>query len=281
MKWTDYDGMSCVICEDDEIAERLEDLSARMFVGLNGSGYARCDLRLDAHGTPQMLEINPNCGVFYEPKDAGSADFILLNDPGGHRAFLDTIMRAGIKRQSRRRKPWIIRTDRSGNAHTEARVAIPEGALIEPFEERAQWLVTKSHQERNWDLREKDWFARYAWPLTDEVYVAWSKDPSDWKPINHSCNPNAWLNGLDVVARRAIAPGEEITLDYATFYNENMPSFACSCGASDCRGTIRGTDYLEPFVERYGEHISDYVRRRRAEAAATRLGLAPPEPSPL
>jgi hypothetical protein len=27
--------------------------------------------------------------------------------------------------------------------------------------------------------------------------------------------------------------------------------------------TIRGTDYLEPFMERYGDHVSDYVRTRR------------------
>ncbi|HRW09829.1 MAG TPA: hypothetical protein P5121_32230, partial [Caldilineaceae bacterium] len=63
--------------------------------------------------------------------------------------------------------------------------------------------------------------------------------------------------------RRAIAPGEEITLDYATFHNEIMAEFVCTCGAPDCRGLIRGTDYREPFVERYGEHISDYVRTKR------------------
>ena len=47
-----------------------------------------------------MLEINPNCGLFYEPKDAGSADFILLNDPDGHTGFLDTIITAAMKRVS-------------------------------------------------------------------------------------------------------------------------------------------------------------------------------------
>src|SRR5581483_5291019 len=34
--------------------------------------------------------------------------------------------------------------------------------------------------------------------------------------INHSCNSNLWLQDeVTVVARKAIAPGEELTLDYA------------------------------------------------------------------
>jgi hypothetical protein len=42
-----------------------------------------------------------------------------------------------------------------------------------------------------------------------------------------------------------------------------MDDFFCHCGADSCRGIIRGTDYRESFVERYGEHVSDYVRRKR------------------
>ena len=26
------------------------------------------------------------------------------------------------------------------------------------------------------------------------------KDPEDWKPINHACDPNAWLDGLNLTA---------------------------------------------------------------------------------
>ena len=84
--------------------------------------------------------------------------------------------------------------------------------------------------------------------------------------MNHSCEPTAWLDGLDVMARLPLERGDEITLDYATFYNERMPAFACSCGTPACRGVIRGDDYLRDFVARYGEHVSDYVRRKRAAA---------------
>jgi hypothetical protein len=134
-----------------------------------------------------------------------------------------------------------------------------------PFEEGPHTLVSRSRVEARWEPRQKDWFRRYAWPLTDEVWVIWDPNPEHWKPVNHSCDPSAWLTGLDVVARREIRPGEEVTLDYATFYNEVMPAFECACGATGCRGTIRGTDYLTDVVDRYGDHISDYVRRKRQD----------------
>jgi hypothetical protein len=124
--------------------------------------------------------------------------------------------------------------------------------------------VTRSHVERAWDERHRDWFARYAWPLTDEVWVTWSDDPREWRPVNHGCDPNAWLSGLDVVARRPIARGEEIVLDYATFYDERMPPFNCACGARECRGVVRGDDYLLDEVSRYEGHFSDYLARRRS-----------------
>ncbi len=141
------------------------------------------------------------------------------------------------------------------------------GDRVIVFEERPHHLVTRGHVEACWDERRREWFARYAWPLTDEVWVTWSEDPEEWRPVNHSCDPSAWLEGLDVVARRPVAAGEEITLDYATLRDEQMQAFECACGASGCRGVVRGTDYLEEFVDEYGNHVSDHVRRKRAARA--------------
>ena len=45
---------------------------------------------------------------------------------------------------------------------------------------------------------------------------------------------------LNVVARRDIQPGEQITLDYAMLYGEEMPLFECHCDSPTCRGIIRG-----------------------------------------
>jgi D-alanine-D-alanine ligase len=49
-----------------------------------------------------MLEINPNCGVYYLPKDAGSADLCLLHDPEGHAGFTRQLIRAALHRHQQR-----------------------------------------------------------------------------------------------------------------------------------------------------------------------------------
>src|SRR3712207_8850992 len=49
--------------DDAALAERLTEASARTFAALGGSGYGRCDLRVDDAGRVYLLEINPNCAV--------------------------------------------------------------------------------------------------------------------------------------------------------------------------------------------------------------------------
>ena len=58
-------------------------------------------------------------------------------------------------------------------------------------------------------------------------------------------------------------------MDYSTFCNEHMEEFICNCDSEECRGIIRGQDYKEPFMERYGDHVSDYVRTRQLMTLAT------------
>ncbi len=68
---------------------------------MDGNGYARCDYRMAADGTIYMLEINPNCGIFYSPEEPGSADFSLIHDPVyNHQKFLKLIIRSAQKRQN-------------------------------------------------------------------------------------------------------------------------------------------------------------------------------------
>lgn len=68
----------------------------------------------------------------------------------------------------------------------------------------------------------------------------------------------------------------QITADYATYSVHNMHEFQCMCGAARCRGLVRGTDYLEPWVDTlYGEHVSEYVALKRAQAQA--LAAADPK----
>ena len=64
--------------------------------------------------------------------------------------------------------------------------------------------------------------------------------------INHSCDPNCVVektNGtLWIVARRAIAAGEELSFNYGyeiTHYRDNP----CTCGAEQCCGYILAQQY--------------------------------------
>lgn len=264
LKWRDYKQMRCVPVSDDGLASRLRDISRRFFVGLGGTGYGRCDIRMDSQGELFMLEINPNCEVFYPPEDAGSADFILLNDEAGHQGFVDNILEAALRRNGRQCRKWTIRPRPQGDLGLFANQNVEAGEIIERYEERAHVLVSKSHVLKRWGSEQRELFASYAYPLTEEIYVMWSGNPEDWKPINHSCDPNAWLEGLDLTARRRIQAGDQITMDYGTFCNESLEAFECGCGSAECRGVIRGTDYREAFIARYGAHVSDYVRAKRA-----------------
>jgi D-alanine-D-alanine ligase len=102
MKWVDYEKMSVAPVNDKRIEKTLREQTARVFTAMNGNGYARCDYRMDADGTIHMLEINPNCGIFYAPHEPGSADFSLINDPiYDHHKFLNLIIRSARNRQDR------------------------------------------------------------------------------------------------------------------------------------------------------------------------------------
>jgi D-alanine-D-alanine ligase len=264
LKWVDYEKMNCVPVKDAELAERLKDMARKIFVGLNGTGYGRCDIRMNELGELFLLEINPNGAVFYPPDAPGMADYILRFDPMGHQGFIRQLVKAAFARNQRLHSKWNIRFQPGLGYGMYALAPIVEGEMIETFEEQPHTLVSKDFIMQRWDEEQRERFFRHAYPLTDEVWVTPGKDPMAWKPINHSCDPNAWFNGFDLVARRDLEPGEQITLDYATLYADDMPAFDCTCGSEKCRGTVRGTDYLEPFVRKYREHVSEYVRNKRA-----------------
>jgi len=117
---------------------------------------------------------------------------------------------------------------------------IAEGELMFTGEGKAQRIITKRFVEKNWNEDEKLHFRRYAYPVSEELFILWDEDPSEWAPQNHSCEPNTAFDGLNVLATRAIKTGEELTLDYAQFLDENMEPFQCQCGSAGCRGLIEG-----------------------------------------
>ncbi|MDR2987547.1 MAG: SET domain-containing protein-lysine N-methyltransferase, partial [Nocardiopsaceae bacterium] len=81
--------------------------------------------------------------------------------------------------------------------------------------------------------------------------------------INHSCEPNVGFAGnVVLVAMRDVAPGQELTTDYALF-DDCDAEIECRCGAAACRGLITGRDWKRPDLQRrYGGYFSAYLRER-------------------
>lgn len=100
--------------------------------------------------------------------------------------------------------------------------------------------------------------------IYDELYLAPldMEEPADY--VNHSCAPNAGICGqISLVAMRDIAPGEEITFDYAMADSSSFDEFDCACGAAACRGRVCGEDWKRPELwKRYDGYFSTYLQQR-------------------
>ena len=88
-------------------------------------------------------------------------------------------------------------------------------------------------------------------PLDDQRHLCeldWTRSAVLAPPgcyLNHSCEPNAMRSGVKVFAWRAIAAGEEITIDYRlnAFGEDQWP---CDCGAAPCSGTVVSSFFSLP-----------------------------------
>ncbi len=227
-------------CTDPGLERQLRDASEKIFLGFNGVGYARMDFRLDDARNLYFLEVNFTCSVFYTDGYEGSADFILRYDEAGQRGFLDQIIREGIARHRRKKSPYTMKGNSIHGFGIYANRPIRKGEVVFTGEDRPQKLITKGFVERHWNDADKLNFKRYAYAVSEEVFILWDDDPSQWAPQNHSCEANTGLEGLNVIALRAISRNEELTLDYAQFLDETMEPFHCSCGTASCRGLVTG-----------------------------------------
>lgn len=139
--------------------------------------------------------------------------------------------------------------------------AIKKGEIVFEDEGRSFAIITRPFVEQTWDAESKKTFTEYAWPLDTEghVYAIWEKEPTRWRPINHSCDPTcifAAPHSLNVIAARDLAEGEDLSMDYATFCDRTMRPFRCLCGSACCRGLIAPD---EEALRKYGENA--WLRR--------------------
>ena len=101
-----------------------------------------------------------------------------------------------------------------------------------------------------------------AFIAADLIIVLRDGDPVTFG--NHSCDPNLWMrDGVSEEARRDIAPGEELTVDYALHTDDPAWSMPCHCGSPLCRHVVRGDDWRLPELQRrYAGHFSPFIAER-------------------
>jgi D-alanine-D-alanine ligase len=226
-------------CTDAALADRLKTAAVQVFTGFSGEGYARMDFRVGADGTVYFLEANFTCSVFYPEGYQGSADYILDFDGLGQAGFLRAIIAEGLARHARRQLSYAVKPCGGSFAMFASR-DLAKGTVVFEGEGKAQRIITRSHVERTWSPSDREVFYRSAYPISPDVFVLWNTEPAGWAPQNHACDPNTAFLGLNLVACRDIRSGEELTVDYATFYDSRMTPFDCTCGSQRCRGRIAG-----------------------------------------
>ncbi|HEX7787037.1 MAG TPA: SET domain-containing protein-lysine N-methyltransferase [Methylomirabilota bacterium] len=80
---------------------------------------------------------------------------------------------------------------------------------------------------------------------------------------NHSCDPNLAIQGqIVLVAMRDIAPGEELTVDWATT-DDGDYTLDCRCGSPRCRRVVTGKDWTKPELQaRYRGWFCWFLQRK-------------------
>jgi hypothetical protein len=104
---------------------------------------------------------------------------------------------------------------------------------------------------------------RFTLQVDEDAYLVSTRiGPADW--VNHSCDPNAGVQGqITLVALRDIAAGEEICFDYAMSDGTCYDEFDCQCGSPRCRGRVTGDDWRLPDLrDRYRGHFSTFLEQR-------------------
>ncbi len=107
--------------------------------------------------------------------------------------------------------------------------------------------------------------------ISDNLYLVTANDDEmsidDF--MNHSCNPNLWLDDeVTLSAMRDIEANEELTFDYAIeiISEDYIMKNPCYCKASNCRKSITGNDWkIKELHEAYGQHFSPFILKRIKE----------------
>lgn len=81
--------------------------------------------------------------------------------------------------------------------------------------------------------------------------------------INHSCNPNVFFNTttMELIALKAIEPGEEFTFFYPSTEWFMAEPFHCLCGEANCIGIIKGAKEIN--IDTLSQYrLTDFIQSK-------------------
>jgi hypothetical protein len=125
-----------------------------------------------------------------------------------------------------------------------AQAPIAAGARIGTY--RGRRYTAEQSERRDWSQQ-----LTYVFGLPDGSVIDGARGGNATRHLNHSCEPNcaAFIvergpgrYSVQLEARRDIAPGEELFLDYQLQVEDGTEQdYRCQCGAASCRGTMVAT----------------------------------------
>lgn len=103
--------------------------------------------------------------------------------------------------------------------------------------------------------------------ITNELYLAPltpEEELACMVYVNHSCEPNGgWQGQIVFVAMHDIDTNEEITIDYATYLDDDIMQFTCNCQTPGCRHHITGRDWHIPELqEKYKGYFVWFIEQK-------------------
>jgi SET domain-containing protein len=103
--------------------------------------------------------------------------------------------------------------------------------------------------------------------LSSDVFLCNPRTkPDDRILLNHSCEPNVFVEGQIVFkALTPIRKGQELLIDYGTLVDEDAVLIRnCQCGSLSCRKQITGRDWKKPMLQKkydglFASHIQSMI----------------------
>eukprot|EP00742_Colponemidia_sp_Colp-10_P023575 GILJ01028120.1.p1 GENE.GILJ01028120.1~~GILJ01028120.1.p1 ORF type:complete len:459 (+),score=70.39 GILJ01028120.1:139-1377(+) len=244
---------------------------------MNGVGYGRCDFRIDEKGDVYFLEINANCGMYYDPNSLPQGDYAdrmvtaeKSRDGYLYDDFIATQVQTCLKTQAVRSPWYCISHDAHGHFTTRSSRNVTEGTPLFSDPNYPIPVISKAL----YTLGEDD--------ATVGCVICRGDGINSVVAIRHSCEPNMqFVHGrtLTFEASRDINKGEELTVDYGTLRDPKMPAFACSCGTTSCRSVVF-SDQPTPRISqqrRKWERRERLLHMRQQKASKRQAKLSPEE----